>query len=345
MGADASIALSLFVFFIIAGVVTLFASFFTVHQQSAAVIERFGKFARIGKPGLNFKLPFIERVVARINLRVQQLDVRIETKTEDNVFVQVTVSVQFFVLPDKVVDAYYRLEDPARQVTSYVFDVVRARVPKIKLDDVFSNKDEIADAVKHELADAMDDFGYGIVKTLVTDIDPDAQVKHSMNEINAAQRQRMAATERGEADRILKVKAAEAEAQSKALQGKGIADQRKAIIDGLRESVDTFSRSIPGTTAQDVMALIMATQYFDTLRDMAAHGRMNTVMLPHSPGAAGEMFERLRTTMISAAQVPPPSAGDVPLQHQHPATPYHPTNVAPAEPDAHPSPYPVHTHR
>lgn len=344
MGADASIALGVLFFFFMGGAVLLFASFFTVHQQTAAVIERFGKFNRIGKPGLNLKLPFIERVVSRLSLRVQQLDVRVETKTEDNVFVQVTVSVQFFVLPDKVVDAYYRLEDPARQVTSYVFDVVRARVPKIKLDDVFSNKDEIADAVKHELSDAMDDFGYGIVKTLVTDIDPDAQVKHSMNEINAAQRQRVAATERGEADRILKVKAAEAEAQSKALQGRGIADQRKAIIDGLRESVDTFSKSIPGTTATDVMALIMATQYFDTLRDMAAHGRMNTVMLPHSPGAAGEMFERLRTTMISAGQVPPPSAGDVPLEHQHPASPYHPTNAVPEQPQQ-PNPYPVHTHR
>lgn len=305
---DMEIALAFFAFLALMMAVTLFASFFTVHQQTAAVIERFGKFSRVAKPGLNLKIPFIERVTARLSLRVQQLDVRVETKTEDNVFVQVTVSVQFFVLPDKVIDAYYRLEDPGRQVTSYVFDVVRARVPKIKLDDVFANKDEIADAVKLELTDAMDDFGYGIVKTLVTDIDPDPQVKHAMNEINAAQRARVAATERGEADRILKVKAAEAEAQSKALQGKGIADQRKAIVDGLRESIHHFSESIPGTTAKDVMALIVATQYFDTLRDMAMHGRMNTVMLPHSPGAANDMLEQIRATMISSAQVATPGS-------------------------------------
>lgn len=300
---DGGAVLGVLFFFMLVGAVILLSSFFTVHQQTAAVIERFGKFSRIGKPGLNFKLPFIERVAAKLSLRLQQLDVRIETKTEDNVFVHVTVSVQFFVLPEKVVDAFYRLEDPGRQITSYVFDVVRARVPKIKLDDVFANKDDIANAVKHELADAMDDFGYGIVKALVTDIDPDPQVKQSMNEINAAQRQRVAATERGEADRILKVKAAEAEAQSKALSGRGIADQRKAIVDGLRESIDHFSKSIPGTTAQDVMALIVATQYFDTLRDMAMHGRMNTIMLPHSPGSAGEFMDQIRNTILAAGNV------------------------------------------
>ncbi len=307
MGPDAAIALLFLSFLFFAGIALLFSSFFSVHQQTAAIIERFGKFSRIARPGLNLKIPFVERVAAKLSLRVQQLDVRVETKTEDNVFVQVTVSVQFFVLPDKIGDAFYRLEDPGRQITSYVFDVVRARVPKIKLDDVFANKDEIADAVKTELADAMDDFGYGIVKALVTDIDPDAQVKHAMNEINAAQRQRVAATERGEADRILKVKAAEAEAQSKALQGRGIADQRKHIVEGLRESVDHFSRSIPGTTAQDVMALIIATQYFDTLRDMSMHGRMNTIMLPHSPGSAGDFLDQIRNTILSAGQV---NAGD-----------------------------------
>ena len=324
---DMEIALAFFAFLALVMAVALFASFFTVHQQTAAVIERFGKFSRVAKPGLNLKIPFVERVAARLSLRVQQLDVRVETKTEDNVFVQVTVSVQFFVLPDKVIDAYYRLEDPGRQVTSYVFDVVRARVPKIKLDDVFANKDEIADAVKHELAEAMDDFGYGIVKALVTDIDPDAQVKQAMNEINAAQRNRVAATERGEAERILKVKSAEAEAQSKALQGTGIADQRRAIVDGLRDSVDHFSRAISGATPQDVMALIVATQYFDTLRDIAAHGRLNTGMLPHSPSAATDLFQQLRNTVISAAQVPAqvfvPEQGPAAPQG-HAAHPQHP---------------------
>ena len=236
-------------------------------------------------------------------MRVQQLDVKVETKTEDNVFVQFVVSVQYFVIPDKVYEAFYKLDDPTKQITSFVFDVVRARVPKIKLDDVFDKKDEIADAVKGELAQVMDDFGYGIVKALVTDIDPDDKVKQSMNEINAAQRLRMAASEKGEADRILKVKAAEAEAQSKALQGKGIADQRRAIVDGLRESVAEFEKAVPGATAQDVMNLVLMTQYFDTLKDVAGSSRTNTILIPHSPGALSDLSAQMRNAMITADQV------------------------------------------
>lgn len=277
-----------------------FGSFFTVSQQTTAVVERFGKFVRIARPGLNFKIPFIERVAARVNMRVQQIDMRVETKTHDNVFVHVTVSVQTFVLPDKVVDAFYRLDNAAQQISAFVFDVVRARVPKVNLDDVFANKDEIADAVKAELTQSMDDFGYGIVKALVTDIEPDPSVKAAMNQINAAQRERVAAMERGEANRILQVKAAEAEAQSKALQGKGTADQRRAIVDGLRDSVDSFAKGIPGTSAQDVLALIIASQYFDTLREMSAHGKLTTIMLPHSPSAATDLIDQIRTGMLSA---------------------------------------------
>jgi len=193
--------------------------FFLVQQQTAALVQRFGKFTRIAEPGLNFKVPFMERVAGRVNLRVRQLDVDVETKTEDNVFVKVIVSVQYFVLKEKIYDAFYKLDDPERQIRSFVFDVVRARVPKIKLDDVFEKKDEIAIVVKQELAQVMDDFGYGIVKALVTDIDPDAKVKAAMNDINAAQRLRVAAAEKGEADKILQVKSAEAEAESKALSG------------------------------------------------------------------------------------------------------------------------------
>ncbi len=282
--------------------VVVFSSFYTVSQQTTAVIERFGKFVRIARPGLNFKLPIIERVAARVNMRVQQIDMRVETKTEDNVFVHVTVSVQTFVLPEKVVDAFYKLDNAAQQISAFVFDVVRARVPKVKLDDVFANKDEIADAVKAELTEAMDDFGYGIVKALVTDIEPDPSVKAAMNQINAAQRERVAAMERGEANRILQVKAAEAEAQSKALQGKGTADQRRAIVDGLRDSVDAFAKGIPGATPQDVLALIIASQYFDTLREMSLHGKLTTIMLPHSPTAASDLIEQLRVGMISAQQ-------------------------------------------
>ena len=288
-------------------VLSLIFSFFTVGQQTAAVTQRFGKFVRVATSGLNFKTPWIDRVAGRINLRVQQLDVKVETKTEDNVFVQFVVSVQYFVVPDKVYEAFYKLDDPTKQITSFVFDVVRARVPKIKLDDVFDKKDEIADAVKGELAQVMDDFGYGIVKALVTDIDPDKTVKASMNEINAAQRLRMAATEKGEADRILKVKAAEADAQSKALQGKGIADQRKAIVDGLRESVAEFEKTVPGATAQDVMQLVLMTQYFDTLKEIGASSQTNTILIPHSPGNLSDLTAQMRNAMITADLVTRPA--------------------------------------
>ena len=206
---------------LIAVIAALVSTFFTVEQRTTAIVQRLGKFVREAGPGLNVKVPFIDKVAGRINLRVQQLNVKIETKTEDNVFVQMVVAVQYYVLPEKAYDAFYKLDDATRQITSFVFDVVRAQVPKIKLDDVFEKKDDIANIVKSELAQVMEGFGYGILKALVTDIDPDAKVKESMNEINAAQRMRVAATEKGEADRILKVKAAEGDAQSKALQGSG----------------------------------------------------------------------------------------------------------------------------
>lgn len=286
--------------FALLAVIALSMTLFTVEQQTAAVVQRFGKFVRIAKPGLNVKVPFIDAVAGRLNLRVQQLDVKVETKTEDNVFVTVVVSVQYFVIPDKSYEAFYRLADPHSQITSFVFDVVRARVPKIKLDDVFEKKDEIAGAVKSELAEVMDDFGYGIVKALVTDIDPDAKVKTAMNEINAAQRLRVAASERGEADRILKVKAAEAEAQSKALQGRGIADQRKAIVDGLRDSVEHFRHGVPGATAHDVMSLVLLTQYFDTLKEIGQASKTNTVLIPHSPGGLSDLMTQVRSALISA---------------------------------------------
>jgi regulator of protease activity HflC (stomatin/prohibitin superfamily) len=216
----------------------------------------------------------------------------------------IVVSVQYFVQAEKAYEAFYKLNDAQKQITSFVFDVVRARVPKIKLDDVFDKKDEIADAVKNELSETMDDFGYGILKALVTDIDPDNKVKESMNEINAAQRLRVAATEKGEADRILKVKAAEAEAQSKALQGKGIADQRKAIVDGLKTSVSEFQDSVKGSSAQDVMQLVLMTQYFDTLKELGNASRTNTILIPHSPGTLTDLASQIRNAMITANQMP-----------------------------------------
>lgn len=279
--------------------------FFTVEQQSSAVVQRFGKFSRVAGPGAHVLVPGVESVAGFVNLRVQQLDVKVETKTHDNVFVHVMVSVQYFVLPEKIYEAFYKLDDPSKQITSFVFDVVRARVPRIVLDDVFEKKDEIADAVKEELSQVMDDFGYGILKALVTDIDPDAKVKLAMNEINAAQRLRVAATEKGEAERILKVKAAQAEAESKALSGKGIADQRRAIIDGLRESVDEFQKSVPGASPQDVMSIVLMTQYFDTLKDLGAASKTQTILVPHSPGTVSDLAGQIRDTMLAAAQVKP----------------------------------------
>jgi len=292
--------------------IVLSKTFFVVTQQTAAVVQQFGKFARVALPGLNTKVPFIESIAGRINLRLQQLDVKVETKTEDNVFVHVIVAVQYHVLENKVYEAFYKLTDADTQITAFVFDVVRARVPRMRLDDLFEKKDEIAEAVKDELAHVMDGFGYGIVKALVTDIDPDHKVKEAMNEINAAQRMRVAATEKGEAERILKVKSAEAEAQSKALQGKGIADQRKAIVEGLRESVDTFQRSVPGATAHDVMSLVLMTQYFDTLKELGANSRTNTILIPHSPGTLSDLSEQIRNAMITAELVvkdPPHDGG------------------------------------
>lgn len=284
--------------------------FFIVQQQTSAIVQRMGKFERAAGPGFNLKLPFIEKVAGTINLRVQQLDVKVETKTQDNVFVTLLVSVQYHVLKTKVYDAFYRLDDPVTQITSYVFDVVRARVPKIKLDDVFEKKDEIAIAVKTELAEVMDDFGYGILKALVTDIDPDAKVKEAMNEINAAQRMRVAATEKGEAEKILKVKEAEADAESKALAGKGIADQRRAIIEGLRESVDDFQKTVAGASAQDVMNLILMTQYFDTLKEMGNASRSNTILIPHSPGHLTDLAAQLRNAVAVGNEISNSTRGD-----------------------------------
>ena len=284
-------------------VIFLFQGFFTVKQQNAKIVERFGKFKRATIAGLHFKVPLIDRIAGRVSLRVQQLDVKVETKTLDNVFVHVVVSVQYAVTPDNIYEAFYKLQNPTSQIRSYVFDVVRARVPQIKLDDVFEKKDEIADTVKSELDQVMDVFGYNIVQALVTDIDPNEKVKASMNEINAAERLRIAAEQKGEAEKILRVKAAEADAESKALQGKGIADQRTAIVNGLSESVDDFQKSIPGTSAQDVLNLVLMTQYFDTLKEIGETSRTNTILIPHSPGSMSDLATQMRDAMITSDQV------------------------------------------
>lgn len=288
----------LFVVAIFFGIGTFFGGFFTVPTAKAAVVQRFGKFVRVAGAGLNFKLPWIEKVVSKVDLRVQQLDVKMETKTKDNVFVQIPVSIQYHVLPDRVYEAYYKLSDPKEQIGSFVFNVILGHVPKMNLDEAFERQNDIAVAVKQELDGVMEGFGYGIVKALVTDIIPDPKVKAAMNDINAARREQEAANARGEAEKILKVKQAEAEAQSKQLQGQGIANQRKAIIDGLRESVELFKQGVEGATAKDVMILVLLTQYFDTLKDIGSSGHSNTILMPHSPGALKDFFDQIRNAIV-----------------------------------------------
>lgn len=280
-----------FVLFLTFGLFVLFSSFFTVKQQTSAVIERFGKFLSVRTSGLQLKIPLIDRIAGRVNLKIQQLDVVIETKTKDNVFVKLKVSVQFMVVKDTVYDAFYKLEYPHDQITSYVFDVVRAEVPKLILDDVFERKDDIAIAVKRELNEAMTTYGYTIINTLVTDIDPDIQVKNAMNRINAADREKTVAEFEAEASRIRIVAKAKAEAESKRLQGQGIADQRREIAKGLVESVDVLNKV--GINSQEASALIVVTQHYDTLQAIGADTNSNLILLPNSPQAGSDMLNNM----------------------------------------------------
>ena len=288
------------IFLIILGGFLIFSGFYVVQQQSCAIIERLGKFHCIANSGLNLKIPFVDQIFARISLRINQLNVSVETKTQDNVFVNLVVAVQYRVLPNKVYEACYMLQDPEYQIKAFVFDLVRAQVPKLVLDDVFSKKDDIAVAVKNELEGQMAEFGYGIIKALVTDVNPDANVKAAMNEINTAQRMRVAATEKGEAEKIIKIKQAEAEAEASVLHGKGIAGQRQAIIEGLSQSVDEFVKQIPGARAEQVMDMVLMIQYIDTLKEIGGNSKSNVVFVPHSPGNVGDISDQIRETVFSA---------------------------------------------
>lgn len=290
-------------FFIIAffAVIILISSFFVVKQQTSAIIERFGKFQSIRHSGLQLKIPIVDKVAGKLSLKIQQLDVIIETKTLDDVFVRLKVSVQYKVIRDKVYDAFYKLDYPHDQITSYVFDVVRAEVPKMKLDDVFVRKDDVAIAVKSELNDAMAEYGYDIIKTLVTDIDPDAQVKAAMNRINAADREKTAAQFEGDAARILIVEKAKAEAESKRLQGQGIADQRREIARGLEESVDVLNRV--GINSQEASALIVVTQHYDTLQSIGQETNSNLILLPNSPQAGSQMLNDMVASFTASNQI------------------------------------------
>lgn len=287
--------------FILFGALILFAAFFVVRQQTAAIVERFGKFHSIRHSGLQLKIPLIDRISGRLSLKIQQLDVIVETKTLDDVFVRLKISVQYKVIRDKVYEAFYKLDYPHDQITSYVFDVVRAEVPKMKLDDVFVKKDDIAIAVKAELNDAMMVFGYDIIKTLVTDIDPDAQVKEAMNRINASEREKIAAQFEGDAARILIVEKAKAEAESKRLQGQGIADQRREIARGLEESVEVLNKV--GINSQEASALIVVTQHYDTLQSIGGETNSNLILLPNSPQAGSNMLNDMVASFTASNQI------------------------------------------
>jgi regulator of protease activity HflC (stomatin/prohibitin superfamily) len=289
LGALALVALTL-----------ILGSFFTVNTAQVAVITRFGKFLRVADPGLNWKVPYFDSVAGVVSLRVNQITLTMETKTRDNVFVTIPISVQNRVRPEKVYDAYYKLSDPVAQIKSYVEQVILGHVPGMTLDEVFASQSSIAAAVKQELDADMATFGYEIVNVLVTDIIPDAKVKSAMNDIHAAQREQVAANARGEAEKILVVKKAEAEAESKALQGQGIANQRKAIIEGLQVSIEQFQKVVDGTSSKEVMQLVLVTQYFDTLKSIGESDKTNTLFLAHTPGAVKDVSEQILQSMLVA---------------------------------------------
>jgi len=278
-------------------------SFFTVETAQVAIVQRLGKFARVAGPGLNWKTPYLETVVRRLSMKVQQFDVQVETKAQDNVFVQIPVSIQYKVIPDAVEAAFYKLSDPVKQIESMVYNVVLGHVPKMKLDDTFLNQADIASDLRDNLDASMKEYGYSIVKVLISDIVPDQKVKAAMNDINAAQREREATVSRAETNKLLLVKQAEAEAESKRLQGEGIANQRKAIISGLKDSVEDFAKTVPGSTPQDVMQLVLMTQYFDTLKDIAANDHSNTILIPHTPNTLTDLFSQIRNAIIAGTEL------------------------------------------
>lgn len=264
-----------------------------VKEKTSVAIERLGRYQRIATSGINFIIPFIERNAGTINLRVQQLDVDVETKTLDDVFVHLKISVQFQVKSERVREAFYSLDDPRLQISSYVFDDVRAEVPKLDLDDVFAKKEDIALAVAQNLRDAMEEYGFRIVKTLITDIDPDDNVKVAMNNINAAKRNKYAALEEAEGEKIRIVKKAEANAESTRLSGQGIAQQRLEIVRGFKESVEDFQRSLKDVTHEEVMQFVLLTQYFDTLNNVGSNSKNTSILIPHSPSAMKDFQQQV----------------------------------------------------
>jgi len=300
MGPEHFAALMFWAVVAVFAIVILSATFFTVEQQSRAIIERFGRYVRTAKPGLNLKIPLIDSIAQRVSLRVQQLPVEVETKTLDNVFVKLFVAVQYRVIEGNEADSYYKLQNHVDQIKSYVFDVVRAKVPKMNLDEVFEKKDDVGTSVKTELDASMKIYGFEIPNALVTDVNPADNVKAAMNEIQTQQRLQVAAAAKGEANKILVVKNAEADAESKRLQGEGIAKQRRAIVDGLRESIAAFTDQIGGVSAAEVLKLVLMTQYFDTMKEIGISSDSKVILMPHTPGGMSDIADQLRAAIISA---------------------------------------------
>ena len=291
---QAALLFLLFSFLIILGI--LISMLYVVRQQSVAIVERFGRYQKIATSGIHMRLPFgIDKIAARIQLRLLQSEIVVETKTKDNVFVMMNVATQYRVNEQNVTDAYYKLMRPEAQIKSYIEDALRSSVPKLTLDELFEKKDEIALEVQHQVAEEMTTYGYIIVKTLITKVEPDAEVKQSMNEINAAQRKRVAAQELAEADKIKIVTAAEAEAEKDRLHGVGIAQQRKAIVDGLAESIAELKEANVGMSEEQIVSILLTNQYLDTLNTFAAKGNQ-TLFLPNNPNGVDD----IRTQILSA---------------------------------------------
>lgn len=275
------------------GLLILFKSFIIVQEKTAVIIERLGKFHSVRHSGLGMLIPFVDKRRSKVNLRVQQIDVTVETKSFDDVFVNLQVSVQYQIGREKVKDAFYSLDNPHNQIAAYIFDDVRAEVPKLELDDVFAKKEDIALAVQENISESMEIYGYTIIKALITDIDPDHKVKESMNRINAAKREKEAALQEAEAKKIRIIKEAEAEAESKRLSGEGIAQQRLEIVRGFKESVEDFQRSLQTVTHEEVMQFVLMTQYFDTIKDIGMHSNSSSILIPHSPGGMKDFQEQI----------------------------------------------------
>ncbi len=287
--------------YIIIALFLLKGTLYMVKQQTAVVIERLGKFHKVSRPGLQFKIPLIDSIAGDINLRVRELPVEVETKTKDDVFVKIIVSVQFFVVDsiDGIENSFYKLNNPEQQIQSYVFDSIRSEVPKMELDSVFAEKDKIAIAVKNELSETMQQFGFDFIKALVTDIDPDAKVKHAMNEINAAKRMKEAAKEEAAAAKIRVIAAAEADAESKRLAGEGIALQRIAIANGLKESVAEVKLAMEDhVTSQDVMNMLFMTQHYETVAKLSENNT-STIFMPYSPDNVGDLQMQIQSSLLA----------------------------------------------